>query len=121
MTLSTTRDQTFRYAGASGDRSIVHVNDRAGQQAGQPGKFLQGACTLGVATKALVALAADGDPRRIRRVAVRFSRYVFPQHDLDVSVYDAGLTDEGRHAYAFEVVSNGQVVLRHGLFEVDAE
>jgi acyl dehydratase len=121
MKLSTTRDQTFRYAGASGDRSVVHVNDLIAQQSGQPGKFLQGACTLGVASKALVDLAAGGDPRRIRRVAVRFSRYMFPQHDLDVSVYDGGLTAEGRHAYPFEVVSDGQVVLRHGLVEVDPE
>jgi acyl dehydratase len=118
VSLSTTRDQTFRYAGASGDRSIIHISDQAARAMGQPGKFNQGACTLGVASRALVALTADGDPGRIRRVAVRFSRYAFPGQDIEVSVYDAGPTADGLQAYAFEAASGGQMVLRHGLVEV---
>jgi acyl dehydratase len=117
-TLMSTRDQTFRYAGASGDRAIIHVSDQAASWMGQSGKFLQGACSLGIASRALVELAAGGDPGRIRRVAVRFSGYVFPQKPLEVSVYDIGTTDDGCHAYAFEAVSEGRVVLRHGRVEV---
>jgi acyl dehydratase len=119
MTVAATRDQTFRYAGASGDRAIIHVSEQAAVGMGQPGKFLQGACTLGLASRALVALAAGGDPRRIRRVAVRFSGYVFPQKDIEVSVYEVGTTTDGRTAYAFEGISEGRVVLRHGRIEID--
>ena len=119
MALQTTRDQTFRYAGASGDRAIIHVSDQAATRMGQTGKFLQGACSLGVSSRALVELAAGGDPRRIRRVAVRFSSYVFPQKDIEVSVYEIGTTPEGRLSYAFEAVSDGRTVLRHGRVEVD--
>jgi acyl dehydratase len=118
MSLATTRDQTFRYAGASGDRSSIHVSDAAAIQAGRPRKFNQGACTLGLTSRALVALAAGGDPNRIRRVAVRFSRYAFPGDDIDVSVFDVGPTAEGLHAYAFEASSAGQTVLRNGRVEV---
>ena len=78
ISLATTRDQTFRYAGASGDRSPMHVNDDVAVRSGRPQKFNQGLCTLGVASRGLIALAADDDPRRIRRVAVRFSAPAFP-------------------------------------------
>jgi acyl dehydratase len=118
MILPTTRDQTFRYAGASGDRSAHHVSDQAAIKGGRPGKFNQGACTLGITTRALVAFAAGGDPRRIRRLAVRFSRYVYPGNDIEATVYDVGPTPEGLHAYAFEATSAGDTVLRHGRVEV---
>ncbi|SEO59346.1 MaoC/PaaZ C-terminal domain-containing protein [Trujillonella endophytica] len=121
MVLGTTADQTFRYAGASGDRAIIHVDDRAAKRAtgSDRGKFLQGLCTLGIGTRALVALAAGGDPNRIRRVAVRFSRYAYPGDEVAVSVYDAGTTTGGRRAFAFEATSGGQTVLRNGWVEVE--
>lgn len=120
MTLATTRDQTFRYAGASGDRAVIHVSDVAARAIGFPKKFNQGLCTLGLATKALVALGADGDPSRVTRLAVQFRAPMFPGDDLVVSVYDVGGTPGGGHAYAFEAESNGQGVLRHGRLEVAA-
>ncbi|MGY1771918.1 MaoC/PaaZ C-terminal domain-containing protein [Blastococcus sp. SYSU D00813] len=120
MVLGTTADQTFRYAGASGDRAVIHVDDRAARpMTGDRGKFLQGLCTLGIASRALVALAAGGEPHRIRRIAVRFARYAFPGDEITVSVYDAGPADGGRRAFAFEAESGGQTVLRHGRVEVD--
>jgi acyl dehydratase len=120
LVIPTTLDQTFRYAGASGDRAILHVNDKAAARAtnSDRGKILQGACTLGIATRALVALAAGGDAVRIRRIAVRFSRYVYPGEEIAVSVYDVGALADGNHAYAFEAMSGGQTVLRHGRVEV---
>jgi len=118
MSVPTTHDQTFRYAGASGDRSSIHVSDQAAIQSGRPRKFNQGALSLGIASRALVALAAGGDPNRITRVAVRFSRYAYPGDDIDVSVYDVGPTADGQHAYAFEVASAGNTVLKNGLVEV---
>jgi hypothetical protein len=111
-------DQTFRYAGASGDRSSIHVSDQAAIRGGRPRKFNQGALSLGIASRALVALAAGGEPGRIKRIAVRFSRYAYPGDDIDVSVYDVGPTSDGVHAYAFEVASVGNTVLRNGWVEV---
>jgi acyl dehydratase len=86
---------------------------------GFPRKFNQGLCTLGVASKALVDLAAGGDPRRIRRVAVRFTSPTFPGDDIEVAVYDNGTTDEGLRSFAYEATSAGSSVLRHGRVEVE--
>jgi acyl dehydratase len=121
ISLSTTRDQTFRYAGASGDRNPMHVDDEVARSFGFPRKFNQGLCTLAVASRGLIDLTAGGDPRRVRRVAVRFSSPVFPGDSLDLSVYDVGEAAGGSYSYAFEAVSDGKVALRHGLVEVAAE
>jgi acyl dehydratase len=117
VALPTTRDQTFRYAGASGDRSPMHVDDEVARSMGFERKFQQGLCTLAVTSRGLIDLAADGDPQRIRRIAVRFSSPVFPGNDIDLSVYDAGPSGSG-HGFAFEASSDGQMALRHGIVEV---
>ena len=39
--------------------------------------------------------SADGDPGRLRRLAVRFAANVFPGNDVEVELYDAGSTAEG--------------------------
>jgi acyl dehydratase len=116
--LGTTRDQTYRYAGASGDRAVIHVNEEAATAMGFPRKFNQGLATLAVTSRGLVELAAGGDPRRVRRVAVRFVAPTFPGDDIEVSVYEIGRTDGGLLAYAFEASSAGRAVLRHGRVEV---
>jgi acyl dehydratase len=115
--LPTTRDQTYRYAGASGDRAPMHVDDEVARSMGFPGKFQQGLCTLAVTSRGLIDLAAGGDPARIRRIAVRFSSPVFPGNTIDLSVHDVGPSSSG-HAFAFAASSDGQVALRHGLVEV---
>ncbi len=120
MWLPTTRDQTYRYAGASGDRATIHVSDVAARSIGFPGKFNQGMCTLGVVSRALIALAAGGDPRRVRRIAVRFASPSFPGQDIAVSVFDNGTTSEGSRSFAFEATSQESLILRHGRVEVEA-
>jgi acyl dehydratase len=116
--LATTRDQTFRYAGASGDREAMHVDDEVARARGFPRKLNQGLCTLAVASRGLIDLAAGGDPRRVQRVAVRFSSPAFPGDTIDLAVHDAGSCGQDSHGYAFEATSEGQTVLRHGRVEV---
>ena len=118
VVLPTTPDQTFRYAGASGDRASMHVSDAAAQKLGFPRKFNQGLCTLGVVSQGLISLTADGDPRRIHRIALRFAAPSFPGDDIEVTAYDAGTAERGRHSYAFEARSADRAVLRHGRVEV---
>ena len=118
LSLPTTRDQTFRYAGASGDRAAMHVNDEIARRVGFPRKFNQGLCTLGVVSRGLIELTANGDPRRVARIAVRFTAPTFPGEDIEVSAYEVGTTDLGLRSYAFEAFSGGVAVLRHGRVEV---
>jgi acyl dehydratase len=118
-TFPTTRDQTFRYAGASTDHAIFHIDDEAARRAGFPSKFLQGNCTLAMCSGAVVKLAAGGDPSKLRRFAGRLASPVFPTHDVDVSVYDAGVVGD-HHVYAFEAESQGASVIKHGRAEFAA-
>lgn len=118
VTLGTTRDQTFRYAGASGDRSPLHVSDETARAAGFPRKFSQGLATLGIVTRGLIELAAGGDPTLVARVAVRFSAPAFPGDDIELAVYEIGGTVGRGTAFAFEAYSGGATVIRHGRLEI---
>jgi acyl dehydratase len=60
------------YAAASGDFNPIHVDPRVGRAAGFRGAILQGMCTYAWAAEACVEYL--GDPARLRRLRVRFSR-----------------------------------------------
>lgn len=62
------------YASASGDFNPIHIDPRVAQAAGFRGAILQGMCTYSWAAEACVAYL--GDPARLRRLRVRFSRPV---------------------------------------------
>ncbi len=117
---TTSGDQTFRYAGASTDHAVIHIDDEAARRAGFPRKFLQGLCTFAMCSGAVVKVGADGDPTRLRRLACRFSSPVFPREELAVDVYDAGETADGGRALAFEASSAGAMVIKHGRAELRA-
>jgi len=118
-TIQIDRDQGFRYAGVSGDRVGHAIDDEIARSEGYPGKILQGLCTFGLCSGALVHMAAGGDPRRIRRLAWRFSKPTFPGQELDIRLYDIGAVEGGRRAYAFEAHQGDRTVVRHGRVEVD--
>jgi acyl dehydratase len=62
------------YAAASGDFNPLHIDSRVARAAGFQGTILQGMCTFAWAAEACVAYL--GDPARLRRLRVRFSRPV---------------------------------------------
>jgi acyl dehydratase len=110
-------DQTFRYRDASGDTMPIHVDDAAAKSVGLPGIIAHGLCTMAMTSQAVIKLGADGDPSRVRRLAVRFAGNVFPGNDVTTTLYDAGTAD-GRRIYAFEATSQGERVITHGRAEV---
>jgi acyl dehydratase len=112
-------DQTYRYHEASGDPMPIHLDDAFAKSVGLPGIIAHGLCTMAMCSQAVIKTVADGDPARLRRLAVRFAANVFPGNDVDVDVYDAGEVAGGRHAYAFEATSAGAVVVKNGWAEVD--
>jgi acyl dehydratase len=116
-TIALARDQGFRYAGVSGDRIGHSLDDETARSEGFPGKILQGMCTFGICSGALVDLGAGGDVSRLRRVAGRFSAPAFPRKDLVIETYEAGTTAEGLRALAFEAVQDGVTVIKHGRAE----
>ena len=110
-------DQALRYAEASGDRNPIHVDDAAAKAVGLPGVILHGMCTMAMCGRAVVAELAGGHPAKLRRLAVRFYRPVYPGRDLVITLYDAGV-DDGRRSVAFEASSGGKVVVRDGWAEI---
>jgi hypothetical protein len=43
---------------------------------------------------------------------------MFPRRQLAVNLYDAGPADDGGRTLAFEAVSNGVTVIKHGRAEL---
>lgn len=76
------KDQPLRYADASGDRNPIHTDDAIARAFGHPGVILQGSCTMAFAAKAVVEQLADGAPRRLKRLRVRYARPVLPGDTL---------------------------------------
>jgi acyl dehydratase len=112
-------DQAARYAEASGDMNPIHLDDEAAKAVGLPGVILHGMCTMALCARAIVDELAGGDPTRLRRLAVRFYRPVFPGNDLVTTMFDAG-ADTDRRVVAFEASSAGKVVVRDGRAEIAA-
>ena len=110
-------DQALRYADASGDHNPIHVEDAAAKAVGLPGVILHGMCTMALCSRAVVDELAGGEPDRLRRLAVRFYRPVYPGNDLVTTMYDAGTAGD-RRVVAFEASSAGKVVVRDGRAEL---
>jgi acyl dehydratase len=110
-------DAATRYAEVSNDWSAHHFELDAARNAGVDYLFAHGLCTMAMCTQAVVAMVADGDPSRVRRVAVRFASPTRLDADLTVDVYDASAT-EGAGIYAFEATCAGAAVVKHGRLEL---
>jgi len=111
-------DQTYRYAEASGDSNPIHQDINIAKMAGLPGIILHGMCTMAMATKGAVDGLAGGDPTRIKRVAVRFSKPVLPGQELTTKFWELS-SDGGIKTYGFETYNpDGQAVIRNGRVEI---
>jgi acyl dehydratase len=109
-------DQTYRYADASGDHNPLHLDPDTARAAGLPGIILHGMCTMAIATKVAVDGPAGGDPARIRRIAVRFSRLVVPGQELTTKLWRKADGMYGLETYN----ADGKAVLRSAEVEVAA-
>jgi acyl dehydratase len=113
-------DQSFRYMGASGDTMPLHSNSHLAREFGLPGIILHGNCTFAFATRAVLDTVAGSDTRRLKRLAIRFSRWVTPFDTIRTRVFRAGTSDEGRSLYSFEtLLPDGTPCLADGLVEVE--
>lgn len=113
-------DQTFRYADASGDRMPIHLDAEFATKVGLPGIIVHGLCTMAFTSWAAISGVAGGDPARLRRLAVRFSRPVLPGQTIVSTFWDAG-TDGGNRVFGYETrTAEVDVVIKDGLAEVSA-
>jgi len=107
-------DQTYRYAEASGDRNPIHVDENVAKMAGLPGIIVHGLCTMAFTSKVAIDKLCNGDPTRLKRLRVRFSRPVLPGQTITTKVWR-----EADKVFAFETFNpNNQPVIKSGLAEV---
>jgi acyl dehydratase len=112
------KDQTFRYAEASGDPNPIHVDENIAKMAGLPGIIVHGLCTMAFTSKVAIDNLCGGDPTRLKRLRVRFSRPVLPGQTITTKVWTDGEHD-GRKVFAYETFNpDGQAVVKGGIAEV---
>lgn len=111
-------DQTHRYAEASGDHNPIHLDDNVARAAGLPRIINHGMCTMAMAVKGAVNGLASGDPERVRRVLVRFSKPVFPGQELTTKFWRTGRAGDVE-SYGFETYNpEGAPVIKNGEVEI---
>lgn len=111
-------DQTYRYAEASGDHNPIHVDPEfAKNAAGLPGIICHGMCTMAFVSKAVLDAVAGGDPAKLKRIKVRFSKPVLPGQTVTTRGW---LQTEGPpKTYGFIALNpDGEPVIKDGLAEV---
>jgi acyl dehydratase len=97
-------DQSVRYAEASLDKNPIHVDNDVAKAAGHPGIIAHGLCTMAMSMRELINGLAEGDPRRLKRLKVRFTKPVLPGESLTTRAW---LIDqaEGSRTFGFETVN----------------
>ena len=77
-----TREQVTAYAEASGDRNPIHLDEDFAKSVGLPRVIAHGMLQMGLLANLAVA-AGGGDPRRVRRLGVRFAGMVEPGEEVE--------------------------------------
>lgn len=114
------KDQTYRYAEASGDRNPIHVDENIAKMAGLPGIIVHGLCTMAFTSKVAIDKLCAGDPARLKRLRVRFSKPVLPEQTITTRVWADGERN-GRKVFAYETFnSDGLAVIKGAVAEVAA-
>ena len=106
-------DQSYRYAKASLDDNPIHVDPETAKAAGLPSVILHGLCTMAMSGKSVVDTLAEGDPRRLKRLGVRFASPVFNSSELTTQGWK---TDNGSNFIVRD--ESGKVVIANGVVEL---
>ena len=111
-------DQTYRYSAASGDKVPIHLDEEFAKSVGLPGIIIHGLCTMAFTSWAAIGELAAGEPKLLKRLAVRFSKPVLPGETMTTRFWSAGERD-GNTVYAFESTNPaGDAVIKDGVAEI---
>lgn len=107
-------DLPRRYAAASGDHNPIHLDDDAAKAAGLPGVILHGMSTMAIGATLAVDGLCGGDPSRLRRMRVRFSKPTAPGCRV---TYRFHATDTPR-LFAVTAHADGRAIWKQSVVEL---
>jgi acyl dehydratase len=110
--------QTYIYAEPSGDHNPIHVDPEFAVKVGLPGIILQGLCTMAFVQKAVIDNVAGGNPTRLKKLKVRFSRNVLPGDTVSTSGWLREENDKSLVVGLEAKVDRGDIVIRDAWAEV---
>ena len=119
FTVTFTRADLVRYAGASTDFNPIHWSDTAAARLGLPGVIAHGMLTMGTALRVVTDWA--GDPARVLSYSVRFTRPVVVDETDGGTVAFSGVVtgvDGDVATVTIEAVHDGTKVLGSAKAEV---
>ena len=98
----------------SGDVFQLHVDQEFAEMAGFEKPIMHGLCTHGFACRALIEKLVAGEPEKVRRLACRFSKTLYPGTSIQTLIWKTG---EGQALWRVLNTENGEVVIDNGIFE----
>lgn len=116
--MAVTQDQPLRYAEASGDRNPIHTDDAVARMFGHPGIILQGSCTMSFVAKAALDTFGGGDPRRLKRLRVRYARPVLPGDTLTTIAWKLDESTLGNQFGLEMKKQDGTVVIKNAFADI---
>lgn len=110
-----------RYAEASGDYSPYTFDDNAARALGLPAAIMGGICTMSYAIRAIVDGCCDGRAARLKRIALRFSRFIVlrPDQRLEVRMWSDPQAVGCRLLFEVQDAA-GDTVVTNGMAEIAA-
>jgi len=106
-------DQPLVYR-LSGDTFALHVDPDFAQASGFERPIMHGLCTYGYACRAVVRRLFPGEPERLTRLRVRFSRPLYPGTPIKTEIWQI---EEGRALFRTVNAETGEVALDRGIAE----
>ncbi|MBI5479581.1 MAG: MaoC family dehydratase N-terminal domain-containing protein, partial [Deltaproteobacteria bacterium] len=98
-------DQTNRFAKAADDPNPIHVDDAFARSVGLPGRILHGLCSMTFTGEAFVNQACGGDPEKLKRLKVRFSKPALPGQTITTRAFAPEVSAAGK-AYRFVAMTS---------------
>ncbi len=98
----------------SGDVYPLHADTKFAKMSGFDRPIMHGLCTMGYACRILIKRLFPGEPERIKRLRVRFSRPLYPGVPIRVQIWK---TEEGRALFRVVNGENNDIVIDRGIIE----
>ena len=106
-------DQPLLYR-LSGDYFALHIDPDFAKASGFEMPIMHGLCTHGYACRAVIKHLFPGEPERMTRFRVRFSKTLYPGRPIITQIWKV---EDGRAYFRVINAENGEVVIDRGIVE----